>query len=615
MIPDVLSWKAFCHDRLRLMMSSIIHNSKNRGKKVDISERDNNLISGALSLIWLKTNQKVKTCCFLEDDVVKLSYRNDGCLYFDLCESIDQIISLLSDFTPLQQKRVELDNTKKQLNNLSNELEDCKNRYDEISRQNISLQNELQKLTHDQSVCDTATSGTMDTIVSDDDEMLEPTEEVMGYTTTSETIPSETIHPATSESNFEELGAITYPDVRVIIEPNYIVPERTTTKSESKSTVITLKTPKLESVTTSKSEASKPETHNMRSTIPKSRSAAPKEKILTKGNNISSMYDKGKYKADKEKLSKNKKRGIEYIEISSEEEVDNNHNDDNVENMDLNPENQPFRLLLLEKGKKLREILLNPQDAIQSKSKIIDTLRELTSKSIKRLDEISAEDRICQWQRQESRCDRFQMDAESYDILHLMSLVRVYEDILKVGEELIKDPNNDIDDVKLWVIEFLCDKMKIDCKTEQKNRLGCSRLCKLFSEGITSDQLVQAGCFKCDFFIKQEYYNAFLSQIPSLEKRQSISSNNYLKEILSFKISNIDLDNLTFSQPKPMYNNEDYTDDIEILSFTRNTQNSENITKNHNASNKKQKIIFKLHLGEDFSDVAHKYKEDEYIVL
>lgn len=78
-------------------MSSKILNSKNRGKLFNVSERDKNLISGALSLIWVKTNHKVETCTF-EGDVVTLSY-NHKLRYFDIYESIDDIDSLLSDFT------------------------------------------------------------------------------------------------------------------------------------------------------------------------------------------------------------------------------------------------------------------------------------------------------------------------------------------------------------------------------------------------------------------------------------------------------------------------------------------------------------------------------------
>jgi hypothetical protein len=393
-------------------------------------------------------------------------------------------------------------------------------------------------------------------------------------------------------------------------------------KSESKSAVAATTTPKLKSKSTatpkSKSEAS---THSWRSETSNSRSEST---VVTtsKFRPVVAKERIGKEKVPyrKDKLNKSIKRKI--IEISSEgEEEDNNHDDDNDENMNISPKDQGlnhFQSLLLDKGKKLREILLNPHDALQSKSNIINALRELTADPITILDENSAEDRIYRWQNQISHCKKFQMNAKSYSLLHLMSLVQVYDDILRVGEELRKDPKNDIDDIKSWVIEFLCDKLKIDNKEEQKNRLGCNRLRKLFNEGITSDQLTQAGCFKDDFFVKQENYDVFLSQIPSLEKRQSISSNSYLKEILSFKISNIDLDNLTFTQsniPKLMHNDEESDDNIQVLSITKNTQNNESITKKHNTSNKKQKVIFKLHLGEDFNDVAHKYKEDEYIVL
>ncbi|RGB22307.1 hypothetical protein C1646_677941 [Rhizophagus diaphanus] len=498
----------------------------------------------------------------------------------------------------------------RKLNNVSNELEDYKNRIDLLSRENINLQNELQKYIHDQSNYDTSTSGTRDTVVSSDDERLEPADEITDHSTT-----SNTIYPSTSESKFEDSIAIQ--EVRVVIESNFKELELT---SESKSTAATVKTPKLKSAATSESEseASTPETYNLRSETSKSRLETA---TATKHKLGSSVKEKLSTK-ENEKLNKSKKRKVDSILITSGgEEEDNNRDDDNVEIININPKEQglsPFKSLLLNKGKKLREILLTPNDTLESNSKIINALRELTSKPLNILDEISAEDRIYQWQKQESQCEKFQLGAESYNLLHLMSLVQVYDDILRVGEELKKDPKNDIDDVKLWVIEFLCDKLKIDSKTEQKNRLGCNRLRKLFCEGITSDQLVQAGCFKVDFFVKPENYNVFLSQIPSLKKRRDISSNNYLKEILSLKISNIDLDNLTFSQsniPKFMYNNEE-SDDIEVLSFTKNTKNNESITKKHNnTSNKKQKIKFKLHLGKDFNDIAHKYKEDEYIAL
>ena len=59
-------------------------NSKLRGKKIDISNHDKDLIAATLSLIWQKINQKIEFCLF-EDNTVKVSYKkHEGCVYFDL---------------------------------------------------------------------------------------------------------------------------------------------------------------------------------------------------------------------------------------------------------------------------------------------------------------------------------------------------------------------------------------------------------------------------------------------------------------------------------------------------------------------------------------------------
>jgi hypothetical protein len=72
--------------------------------------------------------------------------------------------------------------------------------------------------------------------------------------------------------------------------------------------------------------------------------------------------------------------------------------------------------------------------------------------------------------------------------------------------------------------------LDINSKAEQRNRLECNRLRKLLNEGITCTQLIQAGCRKCNFFIKQENYDLFFSQIPLMETRQSSSSNEPTKK-------------------------------------------------------------------------------------
>jgi len=112
--------------------------------------------------------------------------------------------------------------------------------------------------------------------------------------------------------------------------------------------------------------------------------------------------------------------------------------------------------------------------------------------------------------------------------------------------------------------------LNIGKKMEQRNRIGCERLRKLFNERITVTQLAKAGCHKCDFFVKQESYDIFLSQIPSLQTHQSITSspsNSRISEIIP---------------------------------------NQDSIV-----PNKKNK--FKVSLGEEFRNIADKFKGSEYI--
>ena len=255
--------------------------------------------------------------------------------------------------------------------------------------------------------------------------------------------------------------------------------------------------------------------------------------------------------------------------------------------------------LLLKKGKKLRNILLNvshntSQDAPrnelivsnESKSELMEALIELSKEPIKIVNEDSAKKRIQQWKDQEKKCAKFQIAAESYNLFHLMSLVEVYEDVMAIGDNLKLDPNNNIKSVKSWMIKFMCDNLKIGQKAEQRNRLGCTRLRFLFNEGITAEQLAQAGCRKFDFFASKEDYEIFVSQIPSLETRLSISSSN---ESRQSRLSELPSD---------------------TMSSSTSQSNNQVISQN---KGKGKKVFFKLHLGEELAYLANNYKNDKYI--
>src|SRR3954449_11010440 len=104
-------------------------------------------------------------------------------------------------------------------------------------------------------------------------------------------------------------------------------------------------------------------------------------------------------------------------------------------------------------------------------------------------------------------CEKLLIAVESFNLLHLASLVQIYDDLIKLDSEL------EVKNVKSWIILFMRFILKIGRKSKQRNRLSCDRLRKLFNKGITAAQLVQAGCHKCDFFVIKENYEIFLSQI------------------------------------------------------------------------------------------------------
>ena len=143
------------------------------------------------------------------------------------------------------------------------------------------------------------------------------------------------------------------------------------------------------------------------------------------------------------------------------------------------------------------------------------------------------------------------------------------------------------------------NKLQINSKAEQRNRLGCDRLCKLFNEGITCEQLAQSELRKCDFFTNQKNYEIFLSQLPSLDSISSSSSHEHLSDLLNTNA----VDTAQSKQPQLMY------DKI----FNGN----DNALAESSSQRNKKKVLFKLDLRETFKgdDVSGEFKNDEYIIF
>src|SRR5207249_1647674 len=133
------------------------------------------------------------------------------------------------------------------------------------------------------------------------------------------------------------------------------------------------------------------------------------------------------------------------IEVFSEEGDDS----DTMETLD------PNQRLLFKKGQKLHDILLS-SDHVSEPLNIPEMVTELyKTKPIKIFDEKSATDRINQWKEQESCHEKIQVAAESFNLLHLASLVQIYDDLNNLGEKLKPDPKKKDYDVFLSQIPTL----------------------------------------------------------------------------------------------------------------------------------------------------------------
>ena len=86
--------------------------------------------------------------------------------------------------------------------------------------------------------------------------------------------------------------------------------------------------------------------------------------------------------------------------------------------------------------------------------------------TIKVVDEKSAQDRINQWKKQEIYCEKLLVVAELFNLLYLASLVQIYDDLTKIGEELKSNPENKVKNVKSWVIRFMRTELNIGRKKE-----------------------------------------------------------------------------------------------------------------------------------------------------
>jgi hypothetical protein len=69
-----------------VLTPSSTFNAKIRDKRLEFTEVDKELISKALSFIWIKTSKKVESCKFERNKVTICCSKGEGFAYFDLVD-------------------------------------------------------------------------------------------------------------------------------------------------------------------------------------------------------------------------------------------------------------------------------------------------------------------------------------------------------------------------------------------------------------------------------------------------------------------------------------------------------------------------------------------------
>ncbi|GBC33225.2 hypothetical protein GLOIN_2v1875277 [Rhizophagus irregularis DAOM 181602=DAOM 197198] len=553
-------------------------NLKIRGKKVELLPEDEELISLALSIIWTKSNKKIESCNF-DQDKVRLSFKkNEGRVYFDLQQSALDFtfinkgnlakLERYKSLYELYKGRYEPENTRSTTSGTTGSVNESLRELLQYSTpEHTCLESSPSSLLYhkpndselarvlnsDLSINNLSTSDTETKIWSNLNirciEKFGGQDHIKNDVSISDIMWASTTLPAyrswnTMKNYYDDIDewiakissfCTANDDEDNNFQPTEAANSSSTRDESGNSEINEFNPPSQYKVVPASARASttevetsmKPPTRSITSKVKLATQVPTREVIVSIEPRVPPSEMAVEESAESQALASEMEESEELeastsVSLSKSVVQKRNFSDDDDDDDDKAKLLNSTQLLLFKKGKKLHDILLadssfNGELIASEELKVSDISNDLNEMlkddPVKIVDEKSAKDRIDQWRRQELQCENFVIAAESFNLLHLVSLVQIYDDLFKLGEKLRTDPNNNIKTTKSWVIQFM----------------------RLFNEGITSTQLAKAGCRKCDFFVKQEYYEVFLSQVPTLETHRSISSlsNERLSEILS----------------------------------------------------------------------------------
>ncbi|POG56642.1 hypothetical protein GLOIN_2v1849206 [Rhizophagus irregularis DAOM 181602=DAOM 197198] len=400
-------------------------NLKIRGKKVELLPEDEELISLALSIIWTKSNKKIESCNFDQDKGNLAELERYKSLY-ELYKGRYEVI------------RLQPENTRSTTSGTTGSV-------------NESLRELLQYSTPEHTCLESSPSSSLylkpndselaRTANDDEDNNFQPTE-------------AANLSSTRDESGNSEINEFNPPSQYKVVPASRLRARASTTEVE------TSMKPPTRSITSKVKLATQVPTREVIVSIEprvptsemKSSAEVPPEMTLAKSVESSVAESQVPSEMAVEESAESAESQALASEMEESEELEastsvslsksivrkRNFSDDDDDDDDKAKLLNSTQLLLFKKGKKLHDILLadssfNGELIASEELKVSDISNDLNEMlkddPVKIVDEKSAKDRIDQWRRQELQCENFVIAAESFNLLHLVSLVQIYDDL------------------------------------------------------------------------------------------------------------------------------------------------------------------------------------------
>lgn len=149
-------------------------------------------------------------------------------------------------------------------------------------------------------------------------------------------------------------------------------------------------------------------------------------------------------------------------------------------------------------------IMENTSDTIITEDQFIDnSLDIMFSKQLT----LNLNETIHHWKRKMDQTTAIQSVIDVYSFVHIVALLKIYEDIEKNKEIIQKKqqyrPKRKKSSVE-WIFKYMSDEINLTLRHTKKMYAGVLRLKELYEKGVSFDILIRSGCTPTEHYSTME---------------------------------------------------------------------------------------------------------------